>query len=256
LKSLPPIPPGQYRVGVVLPVYSETDSVREVVADLTRILGERLEEILVVISPRSGEESRGVCEDLARADPRVRVHVQVENPGLGRAVREGYERVRGNLVLNMDSDGEMESDTVRRMVEEMESGGYDLVLASRWARGGGFRGYSRAKLVLNWGFQQLFRLLYRTRLSDLTYGYKLMRAEIARGIRWEGTLHEIACETSLAPLREGFRASQVPTVWTVRAQGVTKNKFSRNFRYVSTAVRILRHGARWRGGGVAGDGED
>ena len=45
-------------------------------------------------------------------------------------------------------------------------------------KGGGFVGYSRFKRVLNWGFQQLFRLLFATRLSDLTYGFKVFRAEV------------------------------------------------------------------------------
>ncbi|MHC4861539.1 MAG: hypothetical protein ACYTDY_15770, partial [Planctomycetota bacterium] len=62
------------------------------------------------------------------------------------------------------------------------------------------------------------------------------------GIPWAGTLHEIACETSLAPIRAGFKASQVPTVWTRRVEGQTKNTFLRNFRYVRTALRIVREG--------------
>jgi hypothetical protein len=154
--------------------------------------------------------------------------------------------VRGNIVLNMDSDGEMEIETVPRMVREMARTGCAIVLASRWAHGGGFRGYSPLKLVLNFVYQQLFRVLFRTRLSDLTYGYKLMRAELARSIEWRGELHEIACETSMAPIRAGYPAREVPTVWTARVQGATKNTFLRNFRYVWTAVRLLRQGTPFR----------
>ena len=66
-------------------------------------------EVIIVISPRSSADSQAVCSDLAREDQRVRVFEQQENPGVGRAFREGYARVRGNVVLSMDSDGEMES---------------------------------------------------------------------------------------------------------------------------------------------------
>jgi glycosyltransferase involved in cell wall biosynthesis len=242
--SLPPLAPDAYRVSVVLPVYSEVDSVRAIVHWLRDHLGGRLEEILLVLSPRSQEASRKVCEEMA-ADPRVRLHVQVNNPGLGHAVREGYALTRGNLVLNMDSDGEMEIETVPRMLVALEQRQLDVVVAARWLPGGGFTGYSPFKKILNWGFQQLFRWLFWTRLHDLTYGFKLMRGELARGIRWEGTLHEIACETTLKPVRAGVRVGEVPTRWTARVQGTSKNTFWRNFRYVAMAWRILVRGVTW-----------
>ena len=103
----------------------------------------------------------------------------------------------------MDSDGEMEVDTIPRMIAAMAGSNVALVIGSRWLPGGGFVGYSPPKRWLNWSFQQLFRILFRTRLHDLTYGFKLMRAELIRNIAWEATLHEIGCETTLKPIRLG-----------------------------------------------------
>jgi dolichol-phosphate mannosyltransferase len=226
-------------MSVILPVYAETDSLRQIVAWLGQNLGPRLLEIIVIVSPRSGPPTVEVCQALTQADPRVRVYEQENNPGLGHAVREGLARAQGDYVLSMDSDGEMEIETIPRMIATLEQGSYDMVIASRWAKGGGFAGYSRFKFVLNWGFQQLFRALYWTRLSDLTYGFKLARAEVVRDLPWEGTMHEIACETTLRPLRRGARVAEVPSRWTARAHGQSKNTFMRNFRYVRTAVRVL-----------------
>jgi glycosyltransferase involved in cell wall biosynthesis len=239
LLRIDPLSPADYQISVVLPVYSETESVRIIVDWLVGQLGSCLHEIIIVLSPHSSETSQEICGRLAEAYRPVCIHVQQENPGLGRAMREGIERTRGNLVLLMDSDGEMEKETVVPMLAEMSSGKHGLVVASRWGRGGGFVGYSPTKLVLNWCFQRLFRLLFWTRLHDLTYGFKLMRGEVARGIVWEGTMHEIACETTLKPIRLGVPATEVPSRWTARNDGQTKNKFFRNFRYVGMALRIL-----------------
>jgi dolichol-phosphate mannosyltransferase len=245
MPHMPPLPtllPCEFRIGVVLPVYSETATVRQIVDWLRENLENQLEEILIVLSPRSAAPSREVCEGLAAEDPLIRLHVQEHNPGLGHAVREGLARIQGNLVLLMDSDGEMENETVLRMLAVMTAGGPALVVASRWEKGGGFVGYSRLKCLLNWGFQQFFRVLFWTSIRDLTYGFKLMRAELARRIAWEGTLHEIASETTLKPIRLGVSVAQVPSRWTARAQGASKNTFWRNFRYVAMAVKILVRG--------------
>ena len=74
-------------VSVVLPVYSETRTVREVASGLKELLGSAFAEIVIVLSPRSSAESRAVCESLAAEDARIRIHVQVRNPGLGRRRR-------------------------------------------------------------------------------------------------------------------------------------------------------------------------
>jgi dolichol-phosphate mannosyltransferase len=236
---LKPLAPADYRISVVLPVFSETDTVVDIVNWLRRRLARQLQEIIIVLSPSSSPRSKVICNTLAAREKRIRLHVQRKNPGLGHAVREGMRRVRGNVVLLMDSDGEMEIETVPRLIAEMGRGNHGLVVASRWIRGGGFTGYNPLKYGLNWGFQQLFRVLHGTRLHDLTYGFKLMRAELARGIAWEGTLHEIACETTLKPVHLGVSVGEVASKWTRRCQGSSKNTFWRNFRYVAMALKIL-----------------
>jgi dolichol-phosphate mannosyltransferase len=224
------------RISVVLPVYSETDSVRQVVDWLMATLGGKLLEIIIVASPKSSPESRQVCEALTVRYPQVRLESQRVNPGLGNAVRQGLARTRGDWVLMMDSDGEMENETVLRMIDKLAEDDYQLVVASRWIRGGGFSGYGGFKYYLNWAFQQIFRIIFWTGLHDLTYGFKLLRGDLARDIEWEGTLHEIACETTLKPVRLGVPVAEVPSRWTARTQGVSKNSFLRNFRYVRTAL--------------------
>lgn len=243
---LAPLEAEEYRLSVVMPVFSETDTVRQIAVWLIDTLGPRLHEIIIVQSPRSSDASRAVCQGLVAEYPQVRLQVQQENPGLGRGVREGFALTRGNLVLMIDSDGEMEIETVPRLLAEMARGGHGIVVASRWLPGGGFSGYSSLKYYLNWCFQQLFRWLFWTPLTDLTYGFKLLRGELVRGIRWEGALHEIACETTLKPVRLGVSAGQVPSKWTARTQGVSKNTFWRNFRYVRMAASILWHGVPFR----------
>jgi dolichol-phosphate mannosyltransferase len=242
IPQLSPLDAADYRVSIVMPVFSETASVRQITTWLSRELGTRLEEIIIVQSPRSSAASRTVCRELADEFAQVRWQIQQNNPGLGHAVREGFANVRGNVVLMIDSDGEMGIDTVPRLLAEMAKGNHGLVVASRWLPGGGFTGYGKLKYRLNWCFQQLFRWLFWTRIHDLTYGFKLLRTELVRGIHWQGTLHEIACETTLKPIRLGISAAEVPSVWTARTQGASKNTFWRNFRYVRMALGILFRG--------------
>jgi dolichol-phosphate mannosyltransferase len=140
----------------------------------------------------------------------------------------------------MDSDGEMDVQTVPRMLALLKEQNLDLVVASRWIQGGGVEGYDRFKYLLNRGYQLIFRLFYWTAVRDLTLGFKLGRADVFKSMPWRAQFHEIACETTLRVIRAGYSVGEVPTVWRCRTEGVSKNLFRRNFRYVWMAFAILR----------------
>jgi glycosyltransferase involved in cell wall biosynthesis len=226
-------------LSVVVTVFSETVSIRETVDILHRHDRGYIKEILLLISPRASQKSFEICHDLARQDSRVRVVVQKQNPGIGWAYREGMAAATGNYVALMAADLETEPAAVDRMVEKIVETGCDGVVANRWLPGGGFINYNPFKYVLNWIFQKIFRLLFWTKISDLTFGYKILSQEVTRAIPWEGTLHEIYIETTIKPIARGYSMEQIPSMWVGRKEGQSVNTFFRNFRYVRMAFRTL-----------------
>ena len=227
-------------VSVVLPVFAETATVREIVDRLRALLGPRLLEVLVVTSPRSPADAVAACEAVRAAHPgQVRVFAQRRSPGVGYAFREGLAETAGDLVLLMDSDGEMDPDTVRDFVRVLDQGGVDLVVGSRWMAGGGAEGYEPRKAILNRGYHVLFRLLYRTRVHDLTFGFKMGRAAALKALPLEAQFQEIGADVTLRALKAGLVVREVPTVWRKRKEGVSTNPLRRNLRYASLALRIL-----------------
>lgn len=231
------------RLSIVVTVYSETTSVIETVERLLKLDRGYIAEIIFVVSPRSSRESMDICERLAAQHaPLIRLHIQQQNPGLGWAYREGLALMTGTHVVLMNADLETEPEAVDRMVTRLVETGADGVIANRWLEGGGFENYDPIKYVLNWCFQQIFRVLYMTKLNDLTFGFKLLSRKVVESIQWESTLHEMSIETTVKPLRLGYKLEQVPTRWIGRREGTSKNTFLRNFRYVSVALKVW-----WRG---------
>jgi dolichol-phosphate mannosyltransferase len=144
------------------------------------------------------------------------VSMQERNPGLGLGVRQGIHEAAGTHILLMDSDGEMDVTTVPLMLEKLLAERVDLVIGSRWAKGGGVVGYSRTKYLLNRAFQIVFRILFRTNVRDLTLGFKLCRADVMKALHWNAQYHDIGCETTLRPIRAGCSVAEVPTTWVCR----------------------------------------
>jgi|SRR5271165_6674048 len=229
----------QIQLSVVVTVFTETFSIHETLDILEKNDRGYIKEILLLISPRASEESFAICRERAARDSRVKVVVQKNNPGIGWALREGMEAATGNYIALVAADLETEPAAVDRMVDKIVETGCDGVVANRWLPGGGFENYDPLKYVLNWIFQKVFRVLFWTKIGDLTYGFKILSKEMARSIQWEGVLHEIYIETTIKPIKEGYRMEQVPSIWVGRREGQSVNTFFRNFRYVRLAFRVL-----------------
>lgn len=226
------------KVSVVMTVYSETELLRQSVAIVEKQLQDTSHEILIVVHPKSSPECLALCRELEK-QPGIRIIIQGPRSGIGWANREAIPYVQGEYALFMASDLETDPNDVAALVRKAEETGADIVCASRWARGGGFSGYSPLKFVLNYGYNQIFRLLYRTPVHDITFGFKVIRADVLRRVKWEYGTHEFCAELLLRPLRLGYKAAEIPTKWANRPEGESKMTFMRNFRFASAAWKIF-----------------
>lgn len=227
------------RLTVNLPIFAENEVITELVEGLCARVPEYLHEIILMVAAKAPPETRRICQATAARFPICRISEQRDNPGLGMGVRQGIAEATGTHILLMDSDGEMDVETVPHMLRKLEETGADMVVASRWAKGGGAEGYDPVKYFLNRGYQLLFRVLFRTPVRDLTLGFKLARTDVMQSLPWDSRFHDIGCETTLRVIRAGYHVTDVPTVWRKRKEGESSNPFLRNFKYVRKALAIL-----------------
>ena len=199
--------------------------------------GASLSEILLIVCDRTTPESLAVCKNLNDLHPAlINIRFQ-QRPFLGGAIRDAFEWARGTHVLMMASDLETEPTTAKDLIAKAAEG-YDIVTATRWRASGGFHGYQPLKHILNWMFQQSFRLLYGTPLSDLTFGFRIFAAKWVKEIAWEELRHPFLLETILKPLRLGACITEIPTVWKTREEGISHNSFLQTFFYLRPALKI------------------
>ncbi len=223
-------------VSVLLPVVDETTSLQRTVEMLLEENASAIHEILIVVCGKTTPEALAIAASLAAAHPDLLRVKEQSRPYLGGAMRDAFEWATGTHVLMMASDLETDPRTVKPLIETATQG-FDVVTATRWTKEGGFEGYSPLKFVLNWVFQNSFRALYGTSLTDLTYGFRIFKAEWVKTIRWEELRHPFLLETILKPLRLGARVAETPTVWKTRSEGQSHNTFWQNFVYFRTALR-------------------
>ena len=157
-------------------------------------------------------------------------------PFLGGALRDAFDISHGSHLIIMSSDLETDPNSVRSMIDEAKKAPNTIIATSRWIVPGQFHGYSRIKLLCNWIFQRFFSALYGTRLSDMTFGFRLMPTALAQAIEWEELRHPFNLESIVKPLRLGVTATEISTGWKARIEGESQNPFFRNFAYFKTGI--------------------
>lgn len=206
---------------------------------------EDIAEIIIIVHPQktSQETLRTARELIEKYSEQMKIYVlEQKRPFVGGAIRDGISAAKGSHMVMMSADLETDPVLVREFVELSKQYPDRIITASRWKNGGGFRGYSKVKLVCNYIFEKAIALFYFSGLSDMTYGYRLFPTDLMKRINWEELKHPYFLETALKPLRLGVKFIEVPAKWEARTEGVSQNGFFATFKYFRPALhnRFLR----------------
>jgi len=113
------------------------------------------------------------------------------------------DAAKGSHTLMMSADLETDPNIVPEFIEMAKKYPEDMTTASRWIVKDAFKGYSKIKLILNFFFQKIFAVFYGTKLTDITFGYRMGPTKLFQSIQWEELKHPFFLETALKPLRLG-----------------------------------------------------
>jgi hypothetical protein len=231
-------------VSIIIPAINETYLLRKTVDIIFGTCeSEDIAEIIIVLCSETTVECVDTAEEIISeySSRPVIIYFQKE-PFLAAAYKEPFMFAVGSHIIIMSADMETDPYLIKDLIEKQKRYPEAVILASRWMKGGSFDGYNKVKLICNYIFQKMISVLFISRLSDLTCGYKSLPASLAKSIEWQEIKHPIFLEMSLKPLRLGVEMYEIPYNWKARTQGKSQNSFFQNFRYFKTlfASRFIK----------------
>jgi glycosyltransferase involved in cell wall biosynthesis len=153
--------PAAPRVSVVVPTYNEAANLPHVFA----LLPEDVHEVIVV----DGRSTDATIEVARALRPDVRI-VRQNRRGKGNAMACGFAAVTGDIVVMLDADGSADPREIERYVAALVAGA-DFAKGTRFAAGGGSSDITATRAWGNRWLNRAANTLFRTRYSDLCYGY-------------------------------------------------------------------------------------
>ena len=176
-------------VVVVIPTYMEAENVRWL---LPRLL-DSLEKagwraLALIVDDSSPDGTAEVAEEIgSKRGGGVEVLKRPKKLGIGSAYIDGFRHALmrhpwAKYICEMDADGSHPPETLVKMLEYAERLGADVVVASRYIEGGGWVDGSLTRVLISRSANLLARISTGIKLSDLTSGFRAIRAESLRKV--------------------------------------------------------------------------
>ncbi len=209
---------------VVIPTYNEAENLRPLVS---QVLALPVGVDILVVDDASPDGTAAIARELGReSGDRVHLLERCGKMGLGTAYLDGFRwgLQRGyEALVQMDADFSHDPERVPALLAALDRA--DLVIGSRYVKGGGTRNWGVLRKILSRGGSLYARLLLGLPVNDATGGFKAWRAATLDRLGLDFVQSNGYCfqvEMTFRAFRSGARISEVPIVFVDRRVGLSK----------------------------------
>jgi glycosyltransferase involved in cell wall biosynthesis len=223
---------------IILPVYNEQKTFSILMESLLEKNLVGIEKEIIIIESNSSDGSRESVLKYQQ-NPQVKIVLQDNARGKGNAVREGFERATGDVILIQDADLEYDLNDYQVLLEPVI--GYKALFVLGARHGGSWKmrqfddqhGTARIMNLGHLFFTALINILYGQNMKDPFTMYKVFRRDCLYGLEFECNRFDFDHELVIKLIRKGYIPKEIPV-----------NYRSRSFKQ-GKKVRIFRDPLNW-----------
>jgi len=232
---------------VIIPTFNERENLPSLVKSLVELpvnIG------VIVVDDNSPDHTGDLADSLSvEYSGNVWVIHRTGKLGLGTAYIAGFKQALdvGNMgtrverIMTMDADFSHNPQYIPAIVE-MSLKGTDLVVGSRYVRGGGTPDFPLKRRILSFGANAVAKLLLGLRAHDVTAGFRCYRRHVLETLPLDSIFssgYSFLIEMMFLVQRAGFSIGEVPIVFLDRTHGKSKISQREVTRALYTVSRLF-----------------
>ena len=218
------------KVSVIIPVFNEVESIKELYDQLKKGLEQYTPYEIIFIDDGSSDGSVETIKKLSELDNSI-IFIQFHrNYGKSAALSEGFKYANGNYVVTMDADLQDDPSEIKNLINKLEEG-YDLV--SGWKKD---RKDPLSKRLPSKLFNFVTRIVTGVRIHDFNCGLKIYKKAVVKTLELYGGRHRYI--PAMAGQKR-FKVTEIIVNHRPRIYGETKYGGSRLFHGLFDLISIL-----------------
>mgnify|MGYP001296325927 FL=1 len=199
------------KLSVVIPVYNEKKTLSELIC---RVEAVKLEKEIIIVDDASTDGTRDLLKKYEEQE-RFKVIYQSKNAGKGSALRAGFDKAEGEIIIVQDGDLEYDPKEYPLLIEPILDGRADVVYGSRFL-GGTHRVFFFWHYVGNKILTTLSNMCTNLCLTDMETGYKVFRRTVLDSFILKCNRFGFEPEFTSKVARHAFRIYEVPISYSGR----------------------------------------
>lgn len=222
-------------ISIIIPSYNEAENLKILLPKLNKVLIQLNVnyEVLVIDTKKSMDNTYNICKKY-----RVK-YINRENGNFyGDAIRTGISYAIGEYIIIMDSDGSHNPKDIRRFYKEIKKGKYDIVIGSRYCKGGNSHNSFILKLM-SWVLNYIYRIVFRLKIKDISNSYRMYNTKKLKSIQLECDNFDIV-EEILIKLKMKYNnllIKEIPIYFNKRLYGESKRDL---FKFILSYMKTMK----------------
>ena len=208
---------------VIMPTYNESMNIEH---SVTELFVHNPGVSLLIVDDASPDGTGQIADNLAAKDDRISVLHRTEKSGLAGAYKAGFAWgiERGfEYLVEMDADGSHRAVDLPKLLAAAPNS--DLVIGSRWVRGGKVENWPWHRLLLSRGGNIYARIMLASNVRDMTAGFRVYSAALLRRLNLTDLSargYSFQVEMTRKSQQAKATITEVPITFIERELGVSK----------------------------------
>jgi dolichol-phosphate mannosyltransferase len=215
-------------VVVMIPTYNEAENIAPLVRDILA-LPLPFDLHVLVADDNSPDGTWKIVQGLGRRDRHIHLLRRMKRRGRGAGGIDGFKAsldLGADYVVEMDGDFSHRPCHIPALLEA--AGRYDVVLGSRFIKGGRDADRSLLRRFVTWLVRRFVRSQFRLPVRDASSGFRVFRRRVLEALDLDDLISvgpSVVLETLYKAHLLGFRIGEAPIVFVDRTRGKTKLSF-------------------------------
>lgn len=226
----------KYEITIIIPTFNEIDNVENIVVAVFNILQKNeLKGEILVVDDDSRDGTAEAVRKLQSVYKDVHLIVRHEDHGLSQSVVEGFDNAQADVLQVIDADFSHPVELIPEFYQKVAVGGYDVVIGSRYTRGGDIRDWPLKRRIISLGATVFGRVLF-PEITDPVSGFFAVKKSVVTGASMKPRGYKILMEVLGKGHWQTF--TEIPFVFKDREEGESKLRLSTMVEYLQQCVDI------------------
>lgn len=223
---------------LIIPTYNEKDNIHLLLNRLRETFGASEEVEIVVVDDDSPDLTWKIVETYSLKDKRIKIVRRKKEKGLSKAVIEGFNKAKGDILGVMDADLSHDHQILPKMIAAVREGGYDLVVGSRRIPGGGADKWPWYRKLSSDIATMVAKNFLDIELNDPMSGYFLLKRKLFERVKHKINPQGYKILLEIYVRSNPQRVKEIPFIFKDRKQGYSKVTLKVIFEYLQMLYKL------------------